>query len=101
MRSPRPAAEFWTTPGSNRFFPASRGLTPDQLVAAASDPVERCEAYYYAGEVSLLQGELEAAVAWFEACLDTGLEMDPDSFWEPMSEYDLAEWRLDQLRKAQ
>jgi tetratricopeptide (TPR) repeat protein len=75
-------------------------MTPDQLVAAASDPVERCEAYYYAGEVSLLRGELEAAARWFEACLDTGLETDPDSL-EPMSEYDLAEWRLDLLRKAQ
>jgi len=75
-------------------------ITPDQLVAAAADPMQLCEAYYYAGEVSLLRGEPDAAAAWFEACLDTGLEADPNEFWEPMSEYDLAEWRLERLRKT-
>jgi len=69
-------------------------ITPAELVAAASDPVQECEAYYYAGEICLLQGRKEAATAWFRACLDTGLESDPAEFWEPMSEYELAEWRL-------
>ena len=50
-----------------------------------------------AGEVSLLRGEPEAAAAWFRACVATGLDADPGEFWEPMSEYDLAEWRLERL----
>jgi serine/threonine protein kinase/tetratricopeptide (TPR) repeat protein len=73
-------------------------MTPDELVAAASEPVEQCEACYYAGEVCLLQGRKEAAATWFRACLDTGFDSDPSEFWEPMSEYELAEWRLSQLR---
>ncbi len=28
------------------------------------------------------------------ACLAEGIESDPDEFWEPMSEYELARWRL-------
>jgi len=40
----------------------------------------------------------DEAIAWFQECIDTGLASDPDEFWEPMSEYELAEWRLGQLR---
>ncbi len=69
-------------------------LRPADLVAAASNPVQLCEAYYYAGEASLLQGQPEAAVGWFRDCIGTGVDRDPDEFWEPMSEYELAEWRL-------
>jgi serine/threonine protein kinase len=73
-------------------------LSPAQLVEVASTPVERCEAYYYAGEANLLAGDTESAAAMFQACVDTGLAADPNEFWEPMSEYELAEWRLNRLR---
>jgi tetratricopeptide (TPR) repeat protein/tRNA A-37 threonylcarbamoyl transferase component Bud32 len=90
------------SPWLEKVFSCLAGeMTPDRLVAEASGPVQSCEAYYYAAEVSLLLGESEAAVEWFEACLETGLETDPNSFWEPMSEYDLAKWRLEQLRKTE
>ena len=75
-------------------------MTPAELVEAAADLKQRCEAYYYAGEVSLLHGRTDEAMAWFRSCLDTGLIQDPDVFWEPMSEYELAEWRLEQLRSG-
>jgi serine/threonine protein kinase/Flp pilus assembly protein TadD len=71
---------------------------PAQLVAAAADSAQQCEANYYAGEASLLQGDRNAAVAYFESCLATGVEADPEEFWEPMSEYELAKWRLSRLR---
>ena len=35
---------------------------------------------------------------WFRACIETGIESDPAEFWEPMSEYELAGWRLDRLQ---
>jgi tetratricopeptide (TPR) repeat protein len=69
-------------------------LTPAELVAAARGPVQQCEAYYYAGEVCLIRGQDDAAEKWFRACIDTGLKSDPSEFWEPMSEYELALWRL-------
>jgi tetratricopeptide (TPR) repeat protein len=74
-------------------------LTPDQLVAAAdpSSPKQRCEGCYYAGEACLRKGETEAARRWFLECVKTGLDLDPNSFPDPMSEYELSEWRLKQL----
>jgi tetratricopeptide (TPR) repeat protein len=74
-------------------------LTPDRLVQAAdpSSPKQRCEGYYYAGEACLRKGETEAARRWFQECLKTGLDHDPDAFPDPMSEYELSEWRLKQL----
>jgi serine/threonine protein kinase/tetratricopeptide (TPR) repeat protein len=91
----RVTTESWL---STIFSCLAGEITPDALVAAASEPVERCEACYYAGEVCLLQGRPEEAMTWFRACLDTGLDSDPSEFWEPMSEYELAQWRMRQLR---
>lgn len=75
-------------------------LSADELVAAA-DPQNLeyvCESYYYAGEVSLLIGQIDEARKWFQKCVDHGLMFDP-SFTHPvvMSEYHLARWRLESL----
>jgi len=72
--------------------------TAAALVEAAGNEEERCTAYYYAGEVCLLDDKPEAAREWFRKCVETGLAFDPDT-WppEPMNEYHLAVWRLDQL----
>ena len=74
-------------------------LTPAQLVAAADadDPRQVCEADYYAGEVSLLEGDASEARRWFEECLETSVRFDPANARDPMSEYELAVWRLDKL----
>ncbi len=73
-------------------------LTPGDLVAdgiARNDPELLCEAYYYAGEVCLLNGRPADARTWFERCVQTGVEFDPDTLpGTPMNEYELAEWRL-------
>lgn len=74
-------------------------LTPDELVADAlsRDNLESlCEAYYYAGEVCLLSDQPAEARKWFEHCVQTGVEFDPDTaLGTPMNEYELAQWRLD------
>lgn len=72
---------------------------PAELVAAA-DPQnleQLCEGYSYAGEICLLAGRRDEAQRWFQRCVDTGLAVDPDT-WppDPMNEYHLAVWRLDQ-----
>jgi serine/threonine protein kinase/Flp pilus assembly protein TadD len=71
-------------------------LHPGQLVAAADphDPQQICEAYYYAGEACLLEGRLDEAHVWLQRCKDTGLDSDPRNTPDPMSEYELANWRL-------
>ena len=38
-----------------------------------------CEAYYYAGELCLLDGRRDEARAFFEHCVETGLAFDPDT----------------------
>jgi len=65
--------------------------------AAAADPVQQCEACYYIGEICLRQGQLTEAGEWFQRCLDTKATNDPNYFRDPLSEYELAEWRLKQL----
>ncbi|MHC4093380.1 MAG: hypothetical protein ACYSVY_24430, partial [Planctomycetota bacterium] len=76
-------------------------LTPDELVAdavARNHPEKLCEAYYYAGEVCLLSEEPAEAREWFEQCVQTGVEFDPDTtLGTPMNEYELAQWRLESL----
>jgi len=76
-------------------------LAPDQLIAyiATSDnPEQICEAYYYAGEVSLLVGNRQQARQWFQKAVDTGVELDRDTkVLTPMNEYELAQWRLSKL----
>lgn len=76
-------------------------LTPDELVAAgvARNNLEQlCEACYYAGEVCLLSNQPGEARKWFEQCVQTGIEYDPDTqLGTPMNEYELAQWRLKQM----
>lgn len=74
----------------------SGDVTAEELLAGveADDLKRRCEAYYYIGEMHRLEGRDEEAGEWFQRCLDTGLKVDPDSILEPMSEYELSEWRL-------
>ncbi len=77
-------------------------IAPKELVArAGADPTQperRCEAYYYAGEACLLQGDREHAREWFLCCVRTDLALDPHSSPpDPMNEYHLAKWRLNQL----
>ena len=78
-------------------------ITSKQLAAAAKseDPPSKehlCEAYYYAGETCLLSGDRTAARRWFEKCIETGLVFDPDTARAtPMTEYELAQWRLETL----
>jgi len=75
--------------------------SPADLVAEAqlrNDRKPLCEAFYYAGEVSLLAGETAQARAWFLQCTQTGVQSDPElARVVPMSEYVLARWRLDSL----
>ena len=87
-------------PWLRRVFKCLAGeLTPEQLVdspAALNKSEKLCEAYYYAGEACRLQGQLAEAREWFEQCVQTGVEFDPDASPEtPMNEYELAQWRLD------
>jgi tetratricopeptide (TPR) repeat protein len=75
-------------------------LAPDDLIQDALDRENRqqlCEAYYYAGEVYRLAGQLDRARECFAGCVATGVEYDLEKFPDPMNEYDLAHWRLDQL----
>lgn len=73
-------------------------ITPDELVA--TPPAHRaresmCEACYYAGEMCLVLDRPVEARAWFERCVQTGLQFDPDTaLGTPMNEYELARWRL-------
>jgi tetratricopeptide (TPR) repeat protein len=76
-------------------------ITPEALVAdaVAQQNAERlCEAYYYAGETCLMSGRDDEAREWFESCVRTGVEFDPDAIPAvPMNEYELAAWRLETL----
>ena len=75
-------------------------LTPSELVDTAN-PENRevfCEVYYYAGEAELLARRPNEARQWFEKCVKTNLMFDQNEIpLDPMSEYHLAVWRLDQL----
>ena len=79
-----------------RVFDCLEGkVAPADLVdEAVATPAQRCEGYYYSGEACRLAGRHEEAVAWFTRCRDTGLVKDPGSDADPMSEYELAVWRL-------
>jgi serine/threonine protein kinase len=69
--------------------------TPQALVGSApDDSSHHCEAYYYAGEVSRAAGNPSQAREYFQRCLDTKVQADPNYPLDPMSEYELAEWRL-------
>lgn len=75
-------------------------LAPAGLIARADtgNAEQRCEAYYYAAEVSLRAGREDEARTWYDCCLKTGQAYDADSLpLDPMNEYDLARWRLRQL----
>jgi len=73
---------------------AAEGMAP----TAPGVRARTCEAFYYAGETCLWRGEHSAARAWFQRCLQTGVEFDPGVFRPtPMNEYELAEWRLANL----
>ena len=86
------------------FRSLSGELTPEELVAdglARNNPEQLCEAYYYAGEISLLMALSDQARQWFEKCVQTGLDFDPDTGEAvPMNEYELAVWRLETLYGA-
>ena len=70
-------------------------------VAAAEEPARQCEAFYYAGEVCLLNGANEDACRWFQQAVDTGIDLDPHtSYPTPMNEHELARWRLETLCTA-
>ena len=73
---------------------------PEDAIEEARSLKQRCEVTYYAGEACLLHGAVEAARRWFQRCVDTGLWYDADSIhFDPMAEYHLAKWRLDQLSR--
>ncbi len=81
----------------NILFCLAGDITPDVLVEIAersANPVHACEAYYYAGEVSLLHGEVENSRGWFEKCVGSGVEYEGENYLDPISEVELAEWRL-------
>lgn len=54
-------------------------LSPDQVIAAVSPTnprtalMQRCEAYFYAGEVYLMRGQRDQARAAFRAAVETGV----------------------------
>ena len=68
--------------------------TPEELVrlADSTDREQVCEAYYYAGEVSLLRGEIEQARQWFRKCVATGLVFDPTTFPPEAMNEELHTW---------
>ena len=76
-------------------------ITPNAIVeiAGSADPPSRerlCEAYYYAGEACLLKERSDEAREWLRKCVDMDLPFDPDNeYLDPMNEYHLAVWRLD------
>jgi serine/threonine protein kinase/lipoprotein NlpI len=74
-------------------------LSPEELVARVNpfNPEECCEAYYYAGEVCLLGGRRDQARRLFEQCVGTGCLIDSQESLTSMNEYELAEWRLENL----
>jgi tetratricopeptide (TPR) repeat protein len=75
--------------------------TPESLIEEAKqvgDLQRLCEAYCYAAEASLAAGGADSARAWFQECLATGLAADPETPQDPMSEYELARWRLGDAR---
>ena len=73
-------------------------LTPADLVDfAGAAPARRCEGLYYAAEVCLLKGDRNAAREWFRRCVDLGVSSDPEEPGDPMSEHELAVWRLAML----
>ena len=79
-------------------------LSRNELVRIAEtsgDPVHVCEAYYYAGERTLLNGAVEDSREWFEKCLGTGVTYEAGDYLGSISEIELAEWRLDQVQSAQ
>jgi len=83
-----------------RIFRCLAGkITPERLVAGPAgrdDPEQLCEAYYYSGEACRLTDQSAEARKWFELCVQTGVEFDPDtSPGTPMNEYELAQWRLE------
>ena len=52
---------------------AAGTLPYDQLLAAAENSGQRCEAHFYAGTRELAEGDTAAATAQFRAALDTGI----------------------------
>ena len=53
-----------------------------------------------AAEMNRLQGDIDKANELYRDCLAQGVQTDPNLFWEPMSEYELARWRLDETTNA-
>jgi len=74
-------------------------LAADRLIAAAGDDREhQCEAHYYVAEMYLLAGDRKRARQHFEEAVGTGVVYDLDTFpLTPMSEHELARWRLREL----
>ena len=75
-------------------------IQPSVLVASANpvNPADVCERHYYAGEASLLHGEIADACTYFHGSLATDLALQPGTIsGDPMNEWHLARWRLDQL----
>jgi serine/threonine protein kinase/tetratricopeptide (TPR) repeat protein len=90
-----------TEPWLRKVFDClAKRLAPDDLIHDALDRDNRqqvCEAYYYAGEVYRLAGELDRARECLAQCVATDVQCDLEKFPDPMNEYDLARWRLGQL----
>ena len=63
----------------------------EELIQRATTDGDVCEARYFIGEKTLLLGDQQAALAWFEKAVDEC----PAAFWERM----LAEQRLSAVRK--
>ena len=70
------------------------------MATARGNSERRCEAHYYAGEVYRLAGDLKRAQLCFEQCVRTGVRYDLDTLsLNPMNEWELARWRLEQLEQ--
>jgi tRNA A-37 threonylcarbamoyl transferase component Bud32/tetratricopeptide (TPR) repeat protein len=78
-------------------------VTCEQLVSMASvdaDSLKLCEAYYYAGEACMLSGKKAEAREYFSLCLTVGSRCDPENPMEAVSEYELAEYRLNRMQDS-
>lgn len=74
-------------------------ITPEQLLGSArqGNRQKLCEGLYYAGEVYLLNGDVNQARKVLQACVNLGLTTDQGNFRDRLSEFELAEWRLSQF----
>ncbi|MBN2445308.1 MAG: protein kinase [Phycisphaerae bacterium] len=89
------ASQFADERELDRIFAfLGNAVTADVPIDESRTPAERCAAYYWVGEKTLLGGDHAAADEYFRQALEVDVICDPRRFPEPLSERILARWRL-------